>query len=201
MVELHGLRVRKKSRSRVTLAWIGVALFLSSFGLWGLIVWLALPSWSALVVAVVFFLGVFLEVGLGLSNTTGVKRIDLSRRQVDQLTMWMQSGEVLTEMENLSQGQVLRLAEMTQKLLGTYPLRTWTDGYGKTRMFKLPKVGLKVQVAGYDHDQPVFSVILYRRDLATERGIRRPWRITMRSELSRPFNARSNEVELPSWIG
>ena len=147
MVELHGLRVRKKSRSRVTLAWIGVALFLSSFGLWGLIVWLALPSWSALVVAVVFFLGVFLEVGLGLSNTTGVKRIDLSRRQVDQLTMWMQSGEVLTEMENLSQGQVLRLAEMTQKLLGTYPLRTWTDGYGKTRMFKLPKVGLKVQVA------------------------------------------------------
>jgi hypothetical protein len=197
MSELHGLRVRRKSRTRVTLAWTGAVLFVSSFGLWGLAMWLALPRWFALVVATVFVLGVSLELGLGLSTTTGVKRIELSRAQVDQLKMWMQSGEIVTRLEGLSQGQLKRLDQLTSKLSGRNSLKEWTDEYGN----KWLTVGMKVKFARYDHDQPAFNVVLYRRDLAAKRGMRRPWRSALRDEFGTQFDARGKEVELPSWIG
>ena len=48
--------------------------------------------------------------------------------------------------------------------------------------------------------RPVFNVILYRRDLASMRGVRRPWRTLSRKDGSlQPVKA-GRLVELPDWM-
>jgi hypothetical protein len=200
LIEPHSLVRAKRSGFRVKLAWTGALLFLSSLGLLGLSEWLALPRWFALVVGAVFFTGAFLVIGLGLSTTTEVKRVALSAVQVDQLDKWWQFGELVTLLEGLSQGQALKLADVTRKNFGKFVVRKVVGKNGKTWTFTQPRVGLKTQVAGYYDGNLRFSVILYRRDLARVNRIPRPWRRISKRDGTIQFMSPSQTVELPSWI-
>jgi len=53
---------------------------------------------------------------------------------------------------------------------------------------------------GLNDGRPVFNVILYRRDLASMRGVRRPWRMISRKDSSLELMKAGRLVELPNWL-
>jgi hypothetical protein len=199
MIEIHSLRARQGKASRRSLWFVltGILLILSAFALapWSL----SLPQrLGGLIVVGVFTLGFSIIV---FSPTLArVKPPYPSEVYVDHVLSWEKTGDPVTMVNNLSLIETLRTVEMARRHFGKYVLRTVTTPKGKTWTINAPRVGSKILPTGLDNEGIVFNVILYRRDLAGQRGIRRPWRRISPRDGSIQFIKPGALVELPSWM-
>ena len=199
MIEESRLRrTRPRTRSRRSLWFILAGFLVIVFDI-AIINWtltlpkgLGGPIWIG-----VFTLGVILIV-----NSSSLARISppaLAKVHADRIEKWEQSRDLVTMIDNLSQVETLTLLAFTRRRFGEYVLKTGTTPKGKTWSVKLFRIGYKILIARPDEGRPLFKVILYRRDLASQRGIRRPWRAMHLGDITVQVDE-SGIIELPSWI-
>ncbi len=195
MIELRSLERRPKiSLKFVWFMFLGAVLLVSDFEIGRLVE--PLPRWlGGIIFAGDFGIGMFLLFGSILfPSLTRVKPAELARTYVDQVEKWELSGELVLMIEGLSRNETLGLVEMIGKLVGED-----TSIFRITPKYYL-RMGFKILPTGYDGGRPLFSVILYRRDLAKLKGIRRPWRKISHRDGTVQFIKPSRLVGLPSWI-
>ncbi|TMI27968.1 hypothetical protein E6H36_01955 [Candidatus Bathyarchaeota archaeon] len=82
------------------------------------------------------------------------------------LQRWWVEGTARTELKDLTPKQIDRLYDELLLRFGTIQL---------SRFQTLPEVGLITRAEALE-DRSRFNVVLYGRDLAMQRGIKRPWR-------------------------
>jgi hypothetical protein len=146
-----------------------VFAILLGLGTGALVAWLNLPSWSGQV-------GAIPGVLLGLFSLRYLYRLIptlLSKEHADHVNRWMQSGDLVTVFEHLSKRETLRLANMTRSRFGKVVLKTRVSPEGKKWSHKELRVGIKILPTDYK-GKLAFNVILYRRDLASQKRIARP---------------------------
>jgi len=124
----------------------------------------------------------------------------LSRVHADLIEKWEASGGLVTMVDSLSQDETLTLLEFSRKHFGEYVAEAGTTPKGKTWTVKLSKVGSQILPARFEEGRPLFKVILYRRDLARQKGIRRPWRTIYREDSTLQLVKPGPLIELPNWI-
>ena len=149
----------------------------------------------------VFGLGVALIIfSSSLARISPPPPPPLPNALADQVEKWETSGDLVTVVDNLSKDETLTLLEFTRRHFGEYVAKTWTTPKGKTWSVKLWRVGNMILSAGPDKGRPSFNVILYRRDLASQKRIRRPWRTISRRDTALQLVNPGPLVELPNWI-
>ena len=129
-----------------------------------------------------------------------VKPPELSGIYGEQVKEWEKSGKIVIMLLNLSSTETSNLVDMVSSHFGKYILKTFVGRKGKIWTVKGFKVGFMILPVGLNDGRPVFNVILYRRDLATIRGIRRPWRTISRKDGSLQLVKAGRLVELPDWM-
>jgi len=85
------------------------------------------------------------------------------------LESWVSEGTIAVLFRGLTPWQIAKLSKRTLQRFGTLPI--WLHG-----VKPLPVVGIVAWPIAVE-DWSRFDVVLYRRDLAIDRGIRRPWRM------------------------
>ena len=159
---------------------------------------LGLPVWVG-----IFSLGTMLIIYSSSLASIGAPIITppvLPKAFADQVEKWEASGDLATVVENLSQGDTLTLFNFMKTHFGEYVAKTSTTPKGKIMTLKLLRVGYQILPAGSDEGRLFFRVILYRRDLATQKGIRRPWRTISRRDTAYQLVEPGPLVELPNWF-
>jgi hypothetical protein len=151
------------------------------------------PVWTG-----IFTLGVVLIVFS--SSFARITPPALSRVHADHIEKWKESGDLVTMVDNLSQDETSTLLEFSRKHFGEYVARAGTTPKGKTWTVKLWRVGYQILPARLEEGRPLFKVILYRRDLASQKGIRRPWRTIYREDTALQLVKPGPLIELPNWI-
>jgi len=172
-----------------------VFAILVGLGISALVTWLDLPSWSSQV-------AVISGVLLGLFSLRYLYRLELtllSKKHVDNVNRWMLSGDLVTMLEGLSQRETLRLADMTRNRFGKVVLKTGVSPKGKKWSHKEPRVGFKILPTNY-RGKLAFNVILYRRDLASQKRIPRPWRTIPLNDGNLQLIKPGRLIKLPNWI-
>jgi len=115
---------------------------------------------------------------------------DLPKGCIEHLRKWKEDGTVTSIVPNLTQGQVMKLAEVIAKLFGEVTLTRATG-----ERVKLWRVGMQTETSGEIDGKHLSTVILYRRDLAADRKLRKPWKAVHRERyLVQPL------VEIPQWM-
>jgi len=151
----------------------------------------------------VFFTTVF-GVGVALilfsPELARVKPPELSGIYGEQVKEWEKSGKIVIMLLNLSSTETSNLVDMVSSHFGKYILKTFVGRKGKIWTVKGFKVGFMILPVGLNDGRPVFNVILYRRDLASMRGVRRPWRTISRKDGSLQLVKAGRLVELPDWM-
>ena len=151
----------------------------------------------------VFFSTVF-GVGVALilfsPELTRVKPPKLSGIYGEQVEKWEKSGDIVIMLQNLSSTEISNLVDTVSRHFGKYILKTFVGRKGKIWTVKGFKVGFKILPVGLNDGRPVFNVILYRRDLASIRGVRRPWRTISRKDGSLQLMKAGRLIELPDWM-
>ncbi len=158
-----------------------------------------LTPWFIPLAAIVSAWSIVVEAVYSLSLSSRTKRVALSKTSGDKLVNWERSGELATRLENLTHEQVMGMMEATRELFGEYITKTGTDDRGRTWIASQFRVGLFTPSES-SGARGVSNVILYRRDLASVRGIRRPWRTLLRSDEKVLPQKTSQLVEVPSWL-
>jgi len=103
-------------------------------------------------------------------------------------------------LRNLSSNETSNLVDMVGRHFGKSVFKTFVGPKGKIWTVKGLKVGFMILPVGLNDGRPVFNVILYRRDLASMRGVRRPWRMISRKDSSLELMKAGRLVELPNWL-
>ncbi len=193
------VRVRQRKISRRSLWFLLPGLLLISLDI-SLIGWsLTLPG----DLGKVFFSTVF-GVGVALilfsPELARVKPPELSGIYGEQIKKWETSGDIVIMLQNLSSTETSNLMDTVSRHFGKYILKTFVGPKGKIWTVKGLKVGFMTLPVGLNDGRPVFNVILYRRDLASMRGVRRPWRTISRKDGSLELMKTGRLVELPSWL-
>ena len=129
-----------------------------------------------------------------------MKPPELSGIYGEQIKKWETSGDIVIMLQNLSSTETSNLVDTVSGHFGKYILRTFVGPKGKIWTVKGLKVGFMILPVGLNDGRPVFSVILYRRDLASMRGVRRPWRMISRKDSSLELMKAGRLVELPNWL-
>jgi hypothetical protein len=160
--------------------------------------WTLTLSQGALVWTGIFMLGVVLIVYS--SSLARIPPPALSKVHADLIEKWEVSGKLVTMVDNLSQDETLTLLEFSHKHFGEYVAKAGTTPKGKTWTVKLWRVGSQILPARLEEGRPLFKVILYRRDLASQKGVRRPWRAIYREDSTLKRVEPGPLVELPTWI-
>ncbi len=186
------MRAKHKNPGRLILGLIAAGF---GFGMGILFGWLNLPSWLGQVAVV----SAIFVVLFSLRYLYKLKPTLLSKEQADHVKRWMQSGELVTILEGLSQRETLRLADMTRKHFGEVVLKNGVSPKGKRWSHKELRVGFKIQPTGYQ-GKLTFNVILYRRDLASQKRIARPWRTISLKDGNLQLIELSHLINLPNWI-
>ena len=151
------------------------------------------PVWS-----VVFVLGVMLIISS--SSLAKVAPPALSKALADRIGTWENAGDIVTMVDNLSQDETSTLLGFSRKHFGECVAEAGTTPKGKTWTVKLWRVGSQILPARLEEGRPLFKVILYRRDLASQKGIRRPWRTIYREDSTLKRVKPGPLIELPNWI-
>jgi hypothetical protein len=151
------------------------------------------PVWTG-----IFTLGVVLIVSS--SSLARIAPPVLSKVHANLIEKWEASGGLVTMVDSLSQDETLTLLEFSRKHFGKYVAEAGTTPKGKTWTVKLSKVGSQILPARLEEGRPLFKVILYRRDLASQKGIRRPWRTIYREDTTLQLVKPGPLIELPNWI-
>jgi hypothetical protein len=146
----------------------------------------------------IFTLGVVLIIFS--SSFAKMAASTLSKGHVDQVVSWERSGDLVTMVVVLSHDEALRLVGFTRKHFGEYAFKTVTYPNGKTRNVKMSIIGSKLLPGHRDEDRQLLNVILYRRDLASLQGIRRPWRRISQSDGTIEMIRPSRPVQLPKGM-
>jgi len=193
------LRARRRGISRRSI-WFVLAGFLVILFDIAIINWtLTLPQGiGSSIWSVVFALGLVLIIFS--SSLARVAPPALSRALADQVETWERAGDLVTALDNLSEDETLTLLAFTRRHFGEYVAEAGTTPKGKTWTVKLLRAGSMIQPAGLDEGGPLFKVILYRRDLARQKGIRRPWRTIYRKDATLQLVKPGALIELPHWI-
>ena len=193
------VRVRRRKISRRSLWFLLPGLLLISLDIF-LIRWsLTLPGdLGKLFFSTVFGVGVALI--LFSPELARVKPPELSGIYGEQVEKWEKSGEIVIMLLNLSSTETSNLVDMVSSHFGKYILKTFVGRKGKIWTVKGFKAGFKILPVGLNDGRPVFNVILYRRDLASMRGVRRPWRTISRKDGSLQLVKAGRLVELPDWM-
>ena len=124
----------------------------------------------------------------------------LAKVHADRVEKWEESGDLVTMVDNLSQDETLTLLGFSRKHFGEYVAEAGTTPKGKTWTVKLSKVGSQILPARLEEGRPSFKVILYRRDLARQKGVRRPWRTIYWEDGTLQLVKPGPLIELPNWI-
>ena len=193
------VQIKRRKISRRSLWFLLPGLLLISLDI-SLIGWsLTLPG----DLGKVFFTTVFM-VGVALilfsPELTRVKPPELSGIYGEQVEKWEKSGNIVIMLQNLSSTETSNLVGTVSRHFGKYILKTFVGRKGKVWTVKGFKVGFKILPVGLSDGRPVFNVILYRRDLASMRGVRRPWRTISRKDGSLQLVKAGRLVELPDWM-
>ena len=193
------MRARRRGISRRSI-WFVLAGFLVILFDIAIINWtLTLPQGiGSSIWSVVFALGLVLIIFS--SSLARVAPPALSRALADQVETWERAGDLVTVVDHLSQDETLTLLEFSRKHFGEYVAKAGTTPKGKTWTVKLWRVGSQILPARSEEGRPLFKVILYKRDLASQKGIRRPWRTIHREEISLRAVKPGPLIELPNWI-
>jgi hypothetical protein len=150
-----------------------------------------------------FFSTVF-GVGVALilfsPDLARVKPPELSGVYGEQVKEWEKSGIIVIMLQNLSSNDTSNLVDMVGRHFGKYIIKTFVGPKGKIWTDKGFKVGFMTLPVGLNDGRPMFNVILYRRDLASMRGVRRPWRTISRKDGSLQLMKAGRLVELPDWM-
>jgi hypothetical protein len=125
---------------------------------------------------------------------------ELSGIYGEQIKKWETSGDIVIMLQNLSSAETSNLVDTVSRHFGEYILRTFVGRKGKIWTVKGFKAGFMILPVGLNDGRPVFNVILYRRDLASMRGVRRPWRTISRKDGSLELMKAGRLVELPNWL-
>jgi len=125
---------------------------------------------------------------------------ELSGIYGEQVEKWEKSGDIVIMLQNLSSTETSNLVDTVSRHFGEYILKTFVGPKGKVWTVKGFKVGFKILPVGLNDGWPVFNMILYRRDLASMRGVRRPWRTLSRKDGSPQLMKAGRLVELPDWM-
>jgi len=146
-------------------------------------------------VALSFILGfslvaIVLLVGTRVSSITFRKPETLPAGCLEQLKKWKESETITSIVVDLTKGQVKKLAEVVARSFGDVLLTRATG-----ERVKVWRVGMQVEPSGERDGRPLSRVILYRRDLAADRKLRKPWRVVPKQ----PYLAQTL-VELPVWM-
>jgi hypothetical protein len=129
-----------------------------------------------------------------------VKPPQLSGIYGEQLEKWEKSGDIVIMLQGLSSNETSNLVDWTSRHFGTYIQKRFVGRKGKIWTEKGHKVGFGILPVGLDKGRPVFNVILYRRDLASIRGVKRPWRTISGRDGSLQIMKAGPLLELPNWI-
>jgi len=129
-----------------------------------------------------------------------VKPPELSGVYGEQVKKWEKSGDIVIMLRNLSSNETWSLVDMVGTHFGKYVLKTFVGPKGKIWTVKDFKVGFKILPVGLNDGRPVFNAILYRRDLASMKGVKRPWRTISRKDGSLQLMKAGRLVELPDWM-
>ena len=124
----------------------------------------------------------------------------LSKALADRIGTWENAGDIVTMVDNLSQDETSTLLGFSRKHFGECVAEAGTTPKGKTWTVKLWRVGSQILPARLEEGRPLFKVILYRRDLASQKGIRRPWRTIYREDSTLKQVKPGPLIELPNWI-
>jgi len=146
-------------------------------------------------VALSFILGfslvaIVLLVGTWVPSITFRKPETLPAGCLEQLKKWKESETITSVVVDLTKGQVKKLAEVVARSFGDVLLTRATG-----ERVKVWRVGMQVEPSGERDGRPLSRVILYRRDLAADRKLRKPWRVVPKQ----PYLAQTL-VELPVWM-
>jgi hypothetical protein len=165
---------------------------------------IAIINWTiTLPQGVLIWTGIF-TIGLVLivysSSFVRIAPPALSKIHADLIERWEASGGLVTMLDNLSQDETLTLVEFSRKHFGEYVAEAGTTPKGKAWSVKLWRVGSQVLPARLGEGRPLFKVILYRRDLASQKGVRRPWRTIYREDSTLRLVKPGPLIELPNWI-
>ncbi len=196
MIEEFSLRPRR-GISRRSL-WFVLAGFLVILFDIAIINWTLTLAEGVLIWTGIFTLGVVLIVFS--SSFAPIAPPTLSKVHADLIEKWEESGDLATMVGNLSQDETSTLLEFSRKHFGEYVGRAGTTPKGKTWTVKLWKVGYQILPARLEEGRPLFKVILCRRDLASQKGIRRPWRAIYREDSTLKRVKSGPLIELPNWI-
>jgi len=120
--------------------------------------------------------------------------------QANLLEIWEKSGNLVLVMSDLSRDDYSTVFDFTRRHFGKYVSKTVTTKKGKVLTFKHYRVGYKILPVGLVKGNIRFDIILYRRDLASLRHIKRPWRtIGHKSGTLEPLRS-AGLIRLPDWI-
>jgi hypothetical protein len=192
-----GSEARRRRISRRSL-WLVLAGFLVILFDIAIINWTLTVPQGALIWTAIFTLGVVLIVSS--SDLARITPQTLSEVRADQVEKWEKSGDLVTMVDNLSQDEASTLLGFSRKHFGEYVAEAGTTSKGRTWTVKLWRVGSQILPARLEEGRPLFKVILYRRDLASQKGIRRPWRAIYREDSTLKRVKPGPLIELPSWI-
>ncbi len=195
------VRVRRRKISRRSLWFLLPGLLLISLDIF-LIRWsLTLPGdLGKLFFSTVFGVGVALILFSPELARVKLPEPELSGIYGEQVEKWEKSGDIVIMLQNLSSTETSNLVDTVSRHFGEYILKTFVGPKGKVWTVKGFKVGFKILPVGLNDGWPVFNMILYRRDLASMRGVRRPWRTLSRKDGSPQLMKAGRLVELPDWM-
>ncbi len=195
------VRVRRRKISRRSLWFLLPGLLLISLDI-SLIGWsLTLPGdLGKLFFSTVFGVGVALILFSPELARVKLPEPELSGIYGEQVEKWEKSGDIVIMLQNLSSTETSNLVDTVSRHFGEYILKTFVGPKGKVWTVKGFKVGFKILPVGLNDGWPVFNMILYRRDLASMRGVRRPWRTLSRKDGSPQLMKAGRLVELPDWM-
>ncbi len=201
MIELGSIKPRSKtSRKFLWFLVPGLIILVSTYEVGALVE--PLPRWlGGLIFASTFVLGLSLSLlSPLLPNLIRWAKTEVSTTYVSQLEHWRESGQLVIVIDGLSDTSAWELFDTSRRLFGTYIQRTFERPNGKIWTVKALRVGAKILPTGSQEGRPLFSAILYRRDLAGLKGMRRPWRKVPNRDGSIEFMKPGRPVELPSWM-
>ena len=195
------VRVRRRKISRRSLWFAVPGLLLVSLDI-SLIRWsLTLPGdLGPLFFATVFGGGLALILFSPDLARVKLPELELSGIYGEQVKEWERSGDIVIMLRNLSSDETSNLVDMVGRHFGKYIIKTFVGPKGKIWTEKGFKVGFMILPVGLNDGRPVFNVILYRRDLASMRGVRTPWRTISRKDGSLELVKAGRLVELPDWM-